>query len=116
MTNKKILTDIGALYLNGDADSATDSPNTVAFATAMTMTSATALTLSAKTGSITAAGTLTLLARNGISIQDTFTASSGALVINSDSNSDDPTVPMDESFCSPDDSPASTARVSLRCR
>jgi hypothetical protein len=91
--NKKITTTTGALHLEGDFDNANadDSTNTVAFADQMTMLAATVLTVAAQTGTgITAAGALTLLANNGISIQDTFTGSATAskpLVMNADSDS-----------------------------
>ncbi|MEI6970041.1 MAG: hypothetical protein WCL44_00870, partial [bacterium] len=60
------------LRLDGDADNAADGADNILFANGVVLTSAGGIVLDATTGDMTAAGTLTLVADNGVSVNDSL--------------------------------------------
>ncbi|MBC8284161.1 MAG: filamentous hemagglutinin N-terminal domain-containing protein [Nitrospinae bacterium] len=107
--NANITTTTGALSLNGDSDSGTDSLNpkdNITFASGVSLNSATSISLSAitggmtaaagltltaptsitMTGNLTAAGTVGLTASSGINLNGGISTSSGNLSINANSS------------------------------
>ncbi|PIQ95994.1 MAG: hypothetical protein COV67_11920, partial [Nitrospinae bacterium CG11_big_fil_rev_8_21_14_0_20_56_8] len=83
--NVNVTTDTGNLALEADVDNASDGTDSITLASGVALTSAGSLSLDATTGGISGAGTGTLSAVSGVTINDSFT-STGALTINADSD------------------------------
>lgn len=81
--NADITTDTGNLTLDGDADNAADTNDTLTLSASRTLTSAGSLTLDATTGGITGAGAVTLNANNGVTLSAAYTGS-GTTIVNAD--------------------------------
>ncbi|MEL6108803.1 MAG: hypothetical protein AAFU85_22575 [Planctomycetota bacterium] len=85
----QVLTDlsstVGDLVLDGDADDVAGTADDVQFAAGVQVTSAGAMTLEATTGDLHGQGNLSLLAADGITLNDSLTVD-GTLVLNSDTD------------------------------
>ncbi|MEO1529362.1 MAG: hypothetical protein AAFX06_28410, partial [Planctomycetota bacterium] len=84
---------VGDLSVDGDSNNSTDTTDGITFLDGVTVQSAGVLTLDATAGMMTASGSLSLLAADGIVISDslTGTAGVGTLTINADTDAGDQT-------------------------
>ncbi len=85
--NADIATTQGGVTLDADFDGAADGSDALSFAVGRTINSAADLVLRAATGGISSGGSISLLANNGVAIDDSFTAG-GTVTINSDADGD----------------------------
>ena len=83
-----VTTSQGNLVLNGDADGATDTLDSVHIAASVTLTSAGSMSLASSTGGISSDADLDLIANDGVSIEDDLSAG-GTLSVNADNDSGD---------------------------
>ncbi|MCC9603439.1 hypothetical protein LOC67_23060 [Stieleria sp. JC731] len=86
--NTTVITNVGDLRLDGDANNAVDSSDSILFASGINLTSASQLSLQADQGSLVGSGALNLFAADGIQVESDL-STSGVLTINADTDAND---------------------------